>query len=345
MVHGSGHVSLSSSDPSRCAYYNPAMPARVVRPRRPLSWFAERLTERLLFEPRRAEAAFVRRLRADMPALEGGSAADAASLWDHLRAEIRRLVRTKDPERFLQWPPVRASIVRRSRARVAAELRHLRGRADWAARWRPALREMTLGAPRPFSLMPSSSGTLIHQAYHLCRFEEATGRPVDRERLVVEFGGGYGAMCWVMHRLGFRGTYVIVDLPEVSALQRFYLRHTGLEVVDADNGLPAHGVVTTSDLGRLTSLLGERPPGAAAFLAAWALSESPVSLRDRVRASVADFDDFLIGYTERCLDVDNRAYFADWRARLPDRRWYDVPVPQLREADWHLFGTRDAGAV
>jgi hypothetical protein len=59
-------------------------------------------------------------------------------------------------------------MVKRARASVVPEFWHLRRRSDWSTRWRAALREMTLGRPRPFPLMLSSSGTLIHQAYHLC---------------------------------------------------------------------------------------------------------------------------------------------------------------------------------
>ena len=83
---------------------------------------------------------------------------------------------------------------------------------------------------------------MIFQAYHLCRFEEATGRPLASMPLIVEFGGGYGRLCQLAHDLGFRGTYVIFDLPEVAVLQRFYLRHVGIEVSESgETAWPASG--------------------------------------------------------------------------------------------------------
>lgn len=310
--------------------------------RRPLSHLAERLVGRLLFETHRRDPGLLRRLREEAAALDARAVPDTAaavSLWDALRADLRRLMRTDDPERFLFWPPIRTTMVKRGRAPVAVELAHLRARPDWRSRWRPALRESTLGRPRPFHLMPSTSGAVIHHAYHLARFEETTGRRITHCRLVVEFGGGYGGPCRLLHRLGFRGAYVIFDLPEVSALQRFYLGHQPVTIAPSDGALPERGVVTTADVARLAALVEARPRGETAFIASWSLGESPVELRARVLPIVEGFDDFLIGYTERFLDVDNRAYFAGWRARLTGHAWHDVPLPHLTKAEY-LFGAR-----
>ncbi len=168
-------------------------------------------------------------------------------------------------------------MVKRGRAPVAHELRHLRRRPDWRLRWRPALRESTAGRPRPFHLYPKSSGNLIHQAYHLCRFEEVTGLSLPTLPY-VEFGGGYGSLCRLFHQMGFAGTYVIFDLPEVWALQRFFLKTLGIPALKArDVRGPVSGAVTISDLDDLTRVPRARPPGLAAFVAQWSLGEVPVA--------------------------------------------------------------------
>jgi hypothetical protein len=64
---------------------------------------------------------------------------------------------------------------------------------------------------------------LIHQAYHLYQWQQVTGKQIKDLNTIVEFGGGYGAMCLLCHRLGFKGRYVIYDLPEFSLLQEWYL--------------------------------------------------------------------------------------------------------------------------
>ena len=306
---------------------------------RPFSHFFEDSVGTLLFRRPRRDERLVADLRADVATL-GYPAVLAAGIWDEKRARLRELLLERDPADFLRWDAVRTTMVKRGRAPVALELRHLRRRPDWLERWRPALRESTIGRPRPFHLYPRSSGTLIHQAYHLCRFEEATGLALPRLPFIVEFGGGYGSLCRLFHQLGFAGTYVIFDLPEVSALQRYFLRCLGIPTSRDGRDAP-RGAVTISTLAELERVVGARPPGRAGFIAQWSLGETPVELRRRVLAWVAGFDAFLFGYTERLETIENVAFFTGWRAPLQAYRWWALPLPHLHKAEWYLFGARE----
>lgn len=314
----------------------------MSRPRRPLSRLAEQAIGALFFERRAADPGLVARLRADIAeiARSADSGIEADALWNAKRAELRRFAATGDPARFMRWPPVRTTMVKRRHGPVAVELRHLRRRPDWPTRWRPALREMTLGGPRPFPRLPTTSATVLHTAHHLCRFEELTGVRPETAAFVLEFGGGYGAMGRLLHRLGFRGVHAIYDLPEVSALQRFYLGHAGIPVAAWDGRAPGSGVVTISTPDHLERVVALRPRGTALFLASWSLGETPLALRDRFLAAVSGFDAFLLGYTARFGDIDNRAAFAEWRAALPHLVWHDLPLPHMGKAEWYLFGAR-----
>src|SRR5712692_9997484 len=313
--------------------------------RRPLSYLAEIAVGALCFERRAADPRLVAKLRADAAELSptssrGGDGIVADTLWQAKRAELRHLLTTSDPRRFMRWPPVRTTMVKRGHRPVVVELRHMRRRADWRARWRPALQEMTLGRPRPFPRLPTTSANALHLAYHLCRFEEATGVRPETATFVLEFGGGYGGMCRLLHRLGFRGVYAIFDLPEVGALQRFYLSHARLPVCSwPGNGL-RDGVVTISALDDLRRVVAARSRGTALFIATWSLGETPAILREPVLSSVSDFDAFLLGYSSRFADIDNRAAFARWQTGLPGRAWQDLSLPHLGKAEWYLFGAR-----
>lgn len=308
---------------------------------RPLSYLAEIAVGALCFEHRAADPVLVAKLRADIAQFAdaaGGTAAD--TLWETKRADLRDLLAKADPARFMRWPPVRTTMVKRGHRPVTVELRHMRRRPDWSIRWRPALRELTLGRPRPFPRLPTTSGNSLHLAYHLCRFEEATGVRPETVTFVLEFGGGYGGMCRLLHRLGFRGVYAIFDLPEVSALQRFYLSHANVPVGTwAGNGF-RDGVVTISVLDDLPRVIAMRPPGSALFIATWSLGETPATPREALFSAVSHFDAFLLGYTARFGDIDNRAAFARWQTGLPDRVWQELPLPHLGKAEWYLFGAR-----
>lgn len=314
------------------------MPARVTR--RPFSHLAERVAGRFLFRHVPLQPDLVTALRREAAALDVDSA-ETIDLWEGLRRDLRSRLSRDDPAEFLRWPPVRRTMVKRNPRSALSELAHLRARGDWPDRWRPALRETTLGAPRLLPRWPWSSANLIYQAYHLCRFEEVTGRSLTAMRTIVEFGGGYGRFCQLVHDLGFSGTYVIFDLPEVAVLQRFYLRHVGLTVSEARaTGLPDRGVVTAVGLRDLRPLLDTRSPGETAFIAIGSLSESPLSLRDALRPTLAAFDAFLIFYAAEHNDIDNRAYFAAWRSHFPTHAWRDEEIAHLGKAGHHLFGHR-----
>ena len=273
-----------------------------------------------------------------------GAGVEVIDLWDRLLKELGEHLRAGDPADFLHWPAVEQTMVIRRHRRVAAALDHLRARPDWRRRWRSAVRETTLGHPRPLPRCPWSSANLIFQAYHLCRFEEVTGRPLASMPLIVEFGGGYGRLCQLAHDLGFRGTYVIFDLPEVAVLQRFYLRHVGIAVSEArvETPWPASGVVTVVGVAELSALLRRRPRGEAAFVAVGSLSEAPLALRETLLAEVESFDAFLIFYAAQHDALDNRAYFARWRAALTEHDWHDVETSHFGKASAYLFGRRRA---
>lgn len=308
--------------------------------RRPLSRAAETLVGRMLFRRVPLQGELVTLMRQEAAAL-GDAAVDATDLWDGLRGELRERLHHGDPAEFLRWAPVRRTMVMRSHRRAAPELAHLRARPDWRGRWRSAVRETTLGRPHPLTRYPWSSANLIYHAYHLCRFEEATGRSLASMRTIIEFGGGYGRLCHLAHDLGFSGTYVIFDLPEVAVLQRFYLRHVGIAVSEARGGaLPERGVVTVVDLADLQMCLRARPRGEAAFVAIGSLSEAPFALRDALFTEVAALDAFLFFYASQHDGIDNHAYFTRWRAALPTHTWHNPQIPHLAKAAWYLFGHR-----
>lgn len=177
---------------------------------------------------------------------------------------------------------------RRDAPYLPSWLTYLEAHPDWSSRWRPALRESAVGDPRPFVDDRRSSGNLVHQAYQWCRFEDVTHTRLTDVEFILEFGGGYGALCRLAWALGFRGAYAIYDFPEFSALQRFYLRAHGLPASEEPRaGSDRPGIVTLSTIGELDELLARRRPTRAAFVALWSLSETPPALRDAVLARLS----------------------------------------------------------
>jgi len=121
---------------------------------------------------------------------------------------------------------------------------------------------------------------------------------------VIEFGGGFGSLCRLMHQLGYRGRYVIFDPPQFTLLQRYYLRSAGI-MQDGDDR-----VVLTSELADLERHVATLSADTwAMFVACWSLSETPLELRARIRPLVERIGRYALAYQERYGEVDNVDYF------------------------------------
>jgi hypothetical protein len=105
---------------------------------------------------------------------------------------------------------------------------------EWTTRWLPALPD---GLPSSIAL-PGCSSAAIGHAARLLRFEQATGSRIAGYDFVFEFGGGYGSLARIAFALGFKGKYLVHDLPELAALQRMCLGERGLSVDHTDNPMP-----------------------------------------------------------------------------------------------------------
>ncbi len=263
------------------------------------------------------------------------------SVWLKNEARLRDLAINADPRRFLRWDVVSDTMFVTLAPYTSTELRFLRGRPDWVSRWKPAIQESSVGDPTPCIFYPTSSANLIHHAYHVAQFEDRTGVRVADLSFVFEFGGGYGSMCRLFHTLGFRGTYVIFDLPSFSALQQYYLTTLGFRVrTGLDEPSLGDGVWCVSCLEAVRNLVQSHcNRELAAFVGTWSISESPMAVRDAVRQLTANISNFLIGYQDQFGEIDNRDYFASWQESRRDVTWDSWAIRHL-PCDRYLIGRR-----
>lgn len=262
----------------------------------------------------------VERMKA-LPPIEGDT------FWAGRRRDLRGEIESgRDPGRFLSWAVIKATMfVGTGAGHTKAELKYLNSHQDWRRRWQFAIEEHPFGNPDTmrytlshthgmFSIL-RTSGNMISQAYSLARWEEATGLGIDDMRLIVEVGGGYGAMCRLVHKLGFAGVYVLYDLPEFLLLQEYYLTN-----VDLPAGCD---IVYTSDLDWAGDFAYDL------LIANYSLSEMDGKERIRVLRDL-DADHYLIRY----MDVN-------WRDGTPNRTWFlDWALEEIGEdftRDVHLY--------
>jgi len=198
---------------------------------------------------------------------------------------------------------------------------------DWDSKWRDAIRESPVGNPPPYRFYSQSSGNIIHQANHLARFFSKTKCRLEDIDRIFEFGAGYGCMCRLIHNLGFSGEYIIMDLPVVLELQRYYLSKTVEGRIDF-----------VSDVTQFTERMQK---GNNLFIATWSLCEVPFSLREEVLDAVCTNVNYILLAIGTYVNCDNDAYFANYIERNTSHHWSKVFVPYLSHLGcYYLFGER-----
>lgn len=252
----------------------------------------------------------------------------AARFWIQQRRALREYLSTEDPRTFLDSSVVRSTMFVDSPDFIAAELASLRHDPRWNDRWRHALLESPSIVKPPCAWSPAFTGNLIHQASHIQMFEQATGADVSRLGSVLEFGGGYGGLCGLIHRLGFKGRYAIRDLPEFGALQRFYLALNDLGL--AGGAGEAIHFIEDADA---TGAMNHSPD---LFVALWSISETPESLRREILDAIEP-SCWLIAFQRHWGHINNHEFFQRWSESRPQWTWSCKPIPHI-PSEYYLVG-------
>lgn len=234
---------------------------------------------------------------------------DSHEGWKNRAKDILELTLEGDVRKFLQWKPILDTMNVSISGYLQEELKFLKGLRDWDTRWKKSIEEIPIGSPASYYLYPKSSGNLIHTAYHVARFEQELLTSVTDLDFVVEFGGGYGSMARFFYNLGFKGKYIIYDLPHVSILQTFYLKCVGLNV--ERNTENFHQILCLSDIQQFNEIVSRNLPSNSLFLSAWAFSEVPLSLRQKVEDLFVNFSHFLFAYQDKAFGIDNVKSFNE----------------------------------
>jgi hypothetical protein len=261
--------------------------------------------------------------------------------WHDFVSELRRLVRDADPRSFLRWDVIRKTMFIVNAPYVKPELAYLKGRPDWQSHLCDIVKESPVGHPIPYYLFPASSENMIHHTYHLVRFQQESNLSIGDAEIIVEFGGGYGNMCRLAHRFGFKGKYIIYDFPEFAAIQAYYLKAQDYPIKHPAKLKDAEsGITCVSDIESLDKLLvaNMSEKSRSLFLATWSISETPMDLRKIILEKVKDFQLYLVAYQDSFGEIDNTAFFSQWQQEHSGKlNWYNKPISHLKGNNY-LFG-------
>ncbi len=259
------------------------------------------------------------------------------SFWNAIQQKIIDKIHSRDPRTFLLWSEIIATMMPLANDPILHMKNELIRLPDWQHRWEPVLhfeRELPF---MPFE-RPDLPPLMIQHAYLLHHFEEMSARRIEELEMVFEFGGGIGNFCLLSKRLGFSGSYVLYDLPVISALQRFFLAIHGFSarrLAKKDN-LSA-GIYTTDDVAAAAEI--PVPRKNSLFLGFWSYSESPHVLRERFIDFLRRFELVYLAFCEHGLNgEDDRTYFRRFTERIPEYHW-NLTEMTHRPGHYLLFGS------
>ncbi|HTZ05342.1 MAG TPA: hypothetical protein VMB53_06265 [Gaiellaceae bacterium] len=233
-----------------------------------------------------------------------GAAPAATAPWSGYAAELERALLPVPPSDFLRLPVVAATMLPHSTRARRLQLEYLRGRRAGGELAR-LLREDAVGDPVLVRPYPTSANR-VHVLAHVERFAEATRVEPASVASVVEWGGGYGALCRAWRLLG-GATYTILDLPIASCLQWLFLAS-----VLGEDAVVLHDAPGEPVLGLVNLMPADpsAPVSADVFVSTWALSESPPELQDAVAAGgFFGARHLLLAYRRDARDFPGSAHF------------------------------------
>lgn len=263
-------------------------------------------------------------LREKMAALPEPVTDKQPPFWEYWRWQLWKHVTIgNDPRRFFDWPEIYHTMLWKHRPDAIEKERQeiIKNGNGWIdTTW--AARDPGFVYPGDYQPNTYTSQSLLHQLYHLMRFEQVTGLHVKNMRKITELGGGFGAMALVCQRLGFEGKYALYDLPEFLLLQEYYLSNVGVNNVKFYNN---YGAVSRQH-GRADLLI-----------ACYSLSEMPIGWRNTVMPFLPA-NNILLLYSNKFGEYDNVDYFKYYAKLHDDMNWHHEQIAHLPEGNWYSFG-------
>ncbi|MDD5697532.1 MAG: hypothetical protein PHH77_02850 [Victivallaceae bacterium] len=148
---------------------------------------------------------------------------------------------------------------------------------------RTLLPEDLVGRPLLLNSKYMTSHNTIHHLYSLVKFLTCTRCDLEQVQTVVEWGGGYGNMAKLFHRLKYGAlTYVIIDTPLFSCVQWLYLStvlgEKSVNLIQDSAAAVISGKINILPVNFIHSV----PVDSDLFISTWALSESSKYSQDFV---------------------------------------------------------------
>jgi len=239
--------------------------------------------------------------------------------WNKYIQRFRVYALKNDPRSFLRWNPITESMFCSG---YKIELDYILQSKNKDL-WLDAIKETWVGHPPKYKYYKKSSGSVIHTAYNLYRIIDKYQIDITKLNNIIEFGGGYGAMSKTINNLGFAGKYIIFDIPEFLALQKYYLVSTD----------------TPGNFFFIDKIYDIEITDPDMFIATWSISEAPISVRKEFIKKIGSPKYILIAYQKVFNSIDNLEYFESFKKTMPEYEWTNDIILHIPE-NYYLLGRK-----
>jgi len=248
--------------------------------------------------------------------------------WESFITQISERVLSEPIENLLTWPEIKGSMFVSNAKYVRKELKSLRSKDNWNS-LKSVCAEIDVGSPRVFGFYPRASGNLIHHAYLASLLEDLLSIKIKGLDFVFEFGGGYGNMAKVFHKMGFLGTYHIFDFEIFSLIQTWYLTKCGLNINGADsiNDNKAPNIQCLNSPNEVINNPSNSDWPESLFIGTWSFSETPINYRKLFEGPISNFHYVFITFQNNIEDIDNVEYFNTLSKSLTTHTVNIEPLP------------------
>lgn len=235
--------------------------------------------------------------------------------WDNYRTSLRQHMVNDNFENLLEWSTIQATMFVGNAPYIFDEMPDFEYMSDKEVRdYVKVVKNPKVGTTNTDNICTN----LVHQYYHLKQWLDRTKQDITQMTHIVEIGAGYGAMALIIYRLGFRGMYYIVDLPELVTIQKYYLENTTKDV-------KGQGIIQWDSLPQYCDLL----------IASHSLSEMPVNERERLLSQVGA-KEYLFASSYEYEGVDNAAWFQQFAGTTVGVDWKFYVHPYQENAFYQV---------
>lgn len=249
------------------------------------------------------------------------------SSWKRNQIALHLHARYERPRHFLRWSTIQMTMFVGNAPYIENEWKDLLRYNRWRGR---RLDCPFFGRPVRSDLDRKTTGDFIRHAHTLNEYEQKSGIPTEQFSSIFEFGAGYGALCFLIHKLGFMGKYQFYDLPEMELLQRYYLSNAIGGGIDTE-------WMDINDVGDLSDCENEWKTDL--FVAGISLSEAPIHTRN-LFLNLIDADHYYITYLPTHDGVANHKYFTEYREKTAEQiEWVDWYNPHKKNIRY-LYGRK-----